>query len=135
MLHCLARNPEDVYGLPPRLFEKLVALILERLGYAVTLTPASRDGGWDLYAERLTDLGRLEYLVECKRWSPSRPVGIDVVQRLYGVVSGSKATGGVVVTTSRFTAPAKAFQQTVHNRLALRDSMDLRAWLAEYRDA
>ena len=41
----------------PRGFEELVAEMLSRLGYEVTLTPASRDGGKDIYAARRDHLG------------------------------------------------------------------------------
>jgi len=50
LLDYLRRHPELLYELHPRRFEEVIAAIWSSLGYEVTLTPRSRDGGKDLYA-------------------------------------------------------------------------------------
>jgi restriction system protein len=45
--------------------------------------------------------------IECKRWEGN--VGEPIVRGLLGVVSDSKATNGVCVTTSDLTDPARRF--------------------------
>jgi restriction system protein len=60
-------------------------------------------------------------------------VGVALVRALYGVVSSENATGGVLVTTSRFTRGDRAFQKSVQNRLWLRDYDSVVSWLNETR--
>jgi restriction system protein len=105
------------------------------MGYNVELTPTTRDGGKDISATRRDGLRTVVFLVEAKRYAPGRLVGIEIVQRLHGVVSGELGTGGIVVTTSGFTAPARTFQQrdNVRRQLSLRDYRDLQDWLADAR--
>jgi hypothetical protein len=106
----IAANPEEMRTLPSPKFEELVAELLIRQGYEVELTPPSRDGGFDMYAARHEALGKFLYLVECKRYGESRPVGVEVVRALQGVVYDRRANAGVIATTSYFTSPAKSFQ-------------------------
>jgi hypothetical protein len=125
----LARDPKQLYLLDPRHFEELVAELLVRHGCDVHLTPRSKDGGCDIMARFQTPMGRLLYLVECKRWAASRPVGVQIVNALYGVVSKGQATGGMIVTTSRFTSGALEIQRALEHRLMLKDYNALVAWL------
>lgn len=61
-------------------------------------------------------------------------VGINIVQRLHGVVNGEPATCGIIATTSSFTQPATEFLQRpmVEYRLAGRDFDGLTQWLADW---
>lgn len=131
----LSVNPRLLHELPPRKFEELVAELLSRDGLDVHLTPATRDGGRDVLAFHETPVGRLLYLVECKRHSPSNPVGIAIVQRLYGVVMQERATAGLVVTTARFTKEALTFAETVRHQFTLRDYEALKDWMKRHRRA
>lgn len=125
----LQEDPSLLYKVPPRKFEEIVAELLHRQGYEVNLTPISRDGGKDIYVAAKDTLGSFLYLVECKRYAPDRPVGIGIVQRLYGVVEGERATAGIVATTSHFTKDAVEFQQRVSYRLSLQDYLGVQQWL------
>jgi len=129
----LSANPRLLHQLPARKFEELVAELLSRDGLEVHLTPATRDGGRDVLAFHKTPVGRLLYLVECKRHGPGNPVGIAIVQRLYGVVVQERATAGLVVTTSRFTKEALAFAETVRHQFNLRDYEALKEWMQRNR--
>lgn len=131
LLERLSANPDAVYTVSPRRFEELVARVYEELGYEVCLTPASKDGGRDLHVIRKDHLGSALYFVECKRYSKERRVGVGLVRQLYGVVSAERASAGVLITTSSFTANAKAFQETVPNRVSLREYSDFQRWLDE----
>ena len=88
----LSGNPEMLYQLSSRGFEELVAELLSRLGYGVILTPASKDGGKDIYAAKQDHLGTFLYIVECKKWAPDNPVGVGLVRQLNGVVHAEQAT-------------------------------------------
>lgn len=129
LLARLRQNLSDVYSLPPRKFEELVAELLYRQKWEVELTPESDDGGFDIYAVRTEGLGRVLFLVECKKWTPPNHVGVKVVRSLYGVVEEMKATAGTVVTTSYFTKRAKEFEERLEFRLHLQDFDALAIWL------
>ena len=128
----LSKNPHLVREIRPRKFEELVAELLSRDGLEVHLTPETRDGGRDVLAFHQTPVGRLLYLVECKRYRAGRPVGIAIVQRLYGVVSQERASAGLVVTTSHFSKDALTFADTVRHQLGLRDYEALKQWLVKH---
>lgn len=132
LLKYLSQYPTAVYDLTPRRFEELIAKIFEDLDYEVLLTPKTRDGGTDLCAIKRNDLGELLYVVECKKFAPTRPVGIGHVRSLYGVKNATGASAGILVTTSFFTKPAKAFQQSLCYELSLRDYKSIKQWLKKY---
>lgn len=131
----LAANPQALHSLDPRRFEELVGELFRDLGYEVILTPRSRDGGVDIRAIHKSSVGTLLYLVECKRYGPQQPVGVEIVRSLYGVAAAERATCGVLATTSYFTKGAKEFAKTLQYQLSLRDYSDLMVWLKQYPTA
>lgn len=133
MLAELRRNPKNLHELPPRKFEELVAEMLTRDGFSVTLTPETRDGGKDILAVNKTSLGNHLYLVECKRYAPERPVDISLVRALYGVVEAEKANAGVLVTTSYFTKDAINFRDTIQHRMSFKDYENLVEWIRSFQ--
>ena len=129
LLEHLRAHPGDLHVLDPRKFEELVAQILGGRGYDITLTPPSKDGGFDMFAARKDDLGSFLYLVECKRYTPPQKVGVSVVRALHGVVQQRQANAGIVITSSFFTKGAREFQQNVPHQMQLRDYLALQKWL------
>lgn len=129
VLSRLAAAPHLLYQISDRQFEEFVAELFSRQGYEVTLTPASKDGGKDLYVATRSDLGMFLFVVECKKYAPDRPVGVALVRHLYGVVESERATGGILATTSRFTRGAREFQEKIQTRLSLKDYVDLQKML------
>jgi CheY-like chemotaxis protein len=128
----LSLHPKRLYDLSPRRFEELVASILQDMGLDVQLTKATRDGGVDIYAYVRHEISDFIMLVECKRWAPDNPVGIDVIQRLYGIQQTQQANKSLIVTTSYFTDPAKR-EAALHNDLIdLKDYNSLKQWLRRY---
>lgn len=101
--HANAR--EALLSLRPYEFEYLVALLFEKMGYRVSVTKATRDGGIDVVA-RNTERGKAEFLlIQCKRYESKVPV--SAVREILGVVSKMQANKGIVVSTSSFTSQAK----------------------------
>lgn len=125
----LHERPELLYELTPRGFEELVAELLGRLDYEVTLTPVSKDGGKDVYAAKKDHLGTFLYVVECKRYSPDNPVGVGLIRQLNGVVQAEQATAGILATTSFFTSGAKEFQKKISYQISLKDYLGIQGWL------
>lgn len=122
LLYELSRNPNFLYNLSPYDFERVIARMFEKKGFTVKITPQTRDGGKDIFIAK-NDLCSFLFYVECKKYAPNQYVGIDVIQRLYGVISAEKATGGIIATTSYFTKPAKDYIQEhqLEHQLTLQD--------------
>lgn len=97
-------------GLQPRDFEKLIEKLYKKIGYNTTLTQQTRDGGFDILAEKISDEGKEEIIIECKRYS--KKIGVKVVREFYGVLQSARKTKGLIITSSSFTREAKRFANT-----------------------
>ncbi len=129
LIDALARDPSVLHQLHWREFEELVAELLSRQGFDVTLTSPSGDRGVDIYAKRTDLFGPTLYVVECKKYDINRPVGPDLVRMLYGVVERERASRGVLATTSVFTAGAREeVEGDLAYRMSLRDGADIAGW-------
>jgi restriction system protein len=129
LLRQVYEKPQVLYEITPRRFEEFVAEMLDRLGYQVTLTPPSCDGGKDIYAAKKDDLGSFLYVVECKKYAPDNPVGVGLIRQLNGVVQAERATAGILATTSYFTRGAKELQSRISHQISLKDYVGIREWL------
>lgn len=129
----LARHPEKMYTLDPRVFEELVAETFRDLGYETMLTPRTRDGGYDVRAIHRDDIGTYLYLIECKRYAPDNKVGVEVVRSLYGTAMAEQATYAIIATTSYFSQDAQEWAKRIQYQMSLRDFQDLNGWLRNYR--
>lgn len=130
----LKKSPRDIYTLDPRKFEEVIAELLSDQGCEVEVTPVTGDGGKDILAWMNTPLGKVLALVEAKRFKESRPVGVELVRQLYGVLHlHGKASHAMMVTTSRFTKGAKVIQKEHEYELQLKDYTDVISWIAGYK--
>lgn len=94
-------------GLDPRDFEHLVERLYKAMNFITKLTPPQKDGGRDIIAV-CEDSGKRELLrIECKRYT--RPLTVELVRSLLGVVSDEKVNKGVIVTTGNATKYAIEF--------------------------
>lgn len=87
-----------------REFEMLVGESFRRKGFDVRETGGFADGGVDIVLKKEGE----KYLVQCKQWKALK-VDVMTVRELYGVMAAEGASGGYVVTSGRFTTPAKDF--------------------------
>ena len=109
VLKYLSENPESFYQLTDNDFEIVMAEIYSKLGYDVTRTKATRDGGKDLIIRIPEILGDFIYYVECKKYNPKRPIGVGIIRSLVGTVNTDRVNGGILATTSFFSRDAKNF--------------------------
>lgn len=121
VLQYLSKNPQALYQLTGREFEKVMAEIYYKLGYHVELTPATRDGGKDIIIRKPSDLGDFIYYVECKKHAEERPVGIGVVKNLNDTVNTDRVNGGIIATTSFFTKGVR--KHILENKLSCKIQM------------
>lgn len=127
------RHPEKMFELSPRKFEELIAEIFRDMGAEVQLTPAVKDGGRDILAHLNLPFAKLLTIVECKKYSPGNPVGLDIVERfMYTIDRRDNASFGLVVTTSNFTEGAIEVERKYPGRLGLRDFQNIASWLSSY---
>lgn len=91
-------------------FERDCARLLQARGMRVIHQAATRDGdgGVDLYA---VDQQGAAWVVQCKCWAPTHPVGPDVVHELVGAIAeaargSERAVRGMIITTSRLASGA-----------------------------
>jgi restriction system protein len=102
----LIRKPKDIYSIPARQFEEVMAFALAESGYDdVRLTPPTRDGGYDIEAIRKGPTCH-RLLVECKRYAYDRKVGRPTLDALLGVLQCEKANQALLATTSSFSKDA-----------------------------
>lgn len=119
---------DRIKSAPPEFFEKLVVDLLLAMGYGGSRRDAGEavgragDGGIDGVIKE-DRLGLDAVYIQAKRWEG--PVGRPVVQMFAGSLDGQKATKGVLITTSGFTADARAYVQTIGKRIVLIDGQIL----------
>jgi HJR/Mrr/RecB family endonuclease len=132
LIHYIMENPQEIHSLTPRQFEELIAELFIKEGCNVELTQATRDGGKDLIVYRNDIFGNQKYVVECKKYSQKNKVGINVIQRLYGVQMGESANKGYVITSSSFTQAAKDYAIEHSFALDLKEYQDVTNWIKSH---
>jgi len=115
-------------------FEKIIAEIFASRGFSIDFTARIRNKSADLLALRIDDVGVSHgYLIECKRFSRSRPVGVDIVNAVLGASRRAGADHAFLVTSSSFTQDVLSMRDTLRElRLHLRDGDNVSKWLSEY---
>lgn len=123
----------------PREFEKLVVLLLQKMGYggeitqSGTLTPYSNDGGIDgIIKEDVLGFGRI--YIQAKRYAPENSVGRPEVQTFVGALAVAQSSKGVFITTSSFSKGAREYAASLNQNptLILIDGQKLAEYLYEY---
>jgi hypothetical protein len=132
LLEAIARDPALLRGVDPRTFEELVAEIFRKFKMVVHLTKRTRDGGIDIVAFEETCYTNNHYIIECKHYAPDRKVGLEVVQRLYGIKNDLRATKAFLVTSSSFSKDAIRFAKQHIWELSLKDHTDVVRWMQEF---
>lgn len=128
-----AKHPERLRDIDPYAFEKLMAAVYRNRGFDVKMTPKSKDGGFDLILLQRNDIGAAMTLVDCKRYAAHKKVGVEIVRGLYGTVEAKRATSGLIVTTSYFTAGAIAEREQLKFRMGLADFDAVKGFLKDWR--
>lgn len=113
-------------------FEHFVAHLIEAMGYRARVTPASRDGGYDIVAHR-DPLGVESPIikVQCKRTTAA--MGGPQVQQLTGTLSPGGEERALFVTLGAFTKDAQHLERTRQD-LRLIGGNELVALIGEHYD-
>ena len=103
-----------------RELEKTLAEVFEKIGFKVTLTPSSKDGGKDVILETSFKGQKSVYFVEVKHWRSGKQVGTATMRDFVSVVLKEKVTSGIFVSSSGYVEGAyKALTVTERRKLVL----------------
>ncbi|MCC8149691.1 restriction endonuclease [Akkermansia sp.] len=123
---------EKVKTLSPLNFERLIALLLDNMGFSeVSRTPYGGDGGVDVRGiMTVHDAIHIKLAVQAKRWKAN--VQSPIVQQLRGSLGTDER--GLIVTTSGFSKGAReeATRSSSHASIDLIDGEQLVSLLVEY---
>ena len=126
---------DSVKTVAPAFFEELVIDLLVRMGYGGNRTEAARaigrtgDGGIDGVIDE-DRLGLDSIYVQAKRWEGS--VGRPEIQKFAGALQGQRATKGIFITSSSFTADAIDYAHRIGTRIVLIDGRRLGELMFEH---
>ena len=125
---------KEMYNIRPRQFEELIAEILAGSGWEVQLTPPSKDGGCDILAiSKDLETGlKSSWIIECKKYSAERKVGVGIARALYGTKLRLDVSNALLATTSFFTKGVRELSGSKY-LLELRDYEGVLEWINEYR--
>ncbi len=115
----------------PAFFEKLVVLLLVAMGYGGSVPEINKalvggagDGGVDGVIDQ-DPLGLDRIYVQAKRYAEGNTVGPGAIRDFFGSLDRFKATKGLFVTASTFTASARETATMLSKRIVLIDGNQL----------
>jgi HJR/Mrr/RecB family endonuclease len=104
----IAADGKELYKLDWKKFEDLIAHILAEHGWEATPMGYTKDNGIDIIAvQKIVPDINIKMMVQCKRLSHHRRVGIEVVREVWSVKWKNAFNLAMIATTSQFTKGAK----------------------------
>ncbi len=94
----------QVHHIKPHEFEFLCAYLYKKKGYEVTVTRKTRDGGYDILAEKITTREHEKLYIECKQYEGK--IGVKIARNVLGLLNIKNATKSIIITSSDFTKDA-----------------------------
>nr|WP_317165893.1 restriction endonuclease [Spirosoma arboris] len=126
------KNNKKIYSTHHYDFERIVRKLFMGLGYDVTPTKRTRDGGYDMVAVQ-DGIIPTAHLIECKTRKKT-PLGIELVERFLFKINELKASTGVMITNFRFSADVikKYMTKAYQHYLKLIDGPELLTMVNSY---
>ncbi len=84
--------------------ERTIAELFEGIGFKVTLTPSSKDGGKDVILECTIDKIKKTFIIEIKHWRSGQRVGKEAVKDFTKVIINEKREKGLFLSTYGFAS-------------------------------
>lgn len=123
---------DEIRGMSPMFFEKLVLDLLEKMGYGKAEgTTYTNDHGIDGIIKS-DKLGLDKIYVQAKRYAETTTVGSPDLNAFVGALIGKRGLKGVFITTSSFTRPAIEYAESISERVILIDGVELGRLMFEY---
>lgn len=111
-------------------FENLIGHLLEKDGWNVTVTKASKDGGIDVIATKYDEnIGVIKSVWQAKKYGDSNPVRLNQVRELYSIRENSRASKAIIVTTNRLTKDAIEWVKQDEYRFGYKQKDELEDWI------
>jgi len=121
---------ERIRGAPPEFFERLIVNLLLSMGFSGSVADAGRalrrsgDDGVDGVIDQ-DALGLDRVYIQAKRYAADNNIGSGAIRDFFGSLDGHKASKGLFVTTSIFSASATETAQYLSKRIVLIDGGQL----------
>lgn len=126
---------EQVRGVSPGFFERLVVRLLVKMGYGGGLSEAAKvvGGSGDEGIDGVINEDRLGLdviYIQAKQWA--NPVGRPEVQKFVGALHGKRAKKGVFITSSSFSKEARDYIEHLEPRVVLLDGEAMARLMIRY---
>jgi restriction system protein len=121
---------DRIRAAPPDFFERLIVSLLLGMGYGGSVANAGRalgrsgDDGIDGVIDQ-DALGLDRVYIQAKRYASGNNIGSGAIRDFFGSLDRHKATKGLFVTTSNFSASAKETVDFLSKRIVLIDGHQL----------
>jgi restriction system protein len=130
---------DRLWNAPPSFFEEVTVSLLLAMGYGGSREDEDRgrhigkpgDGGVDGVIDQ-DPLGLDQIYIQAKRYKRDSPVSAPDVSGFAGALESKKATKGVFITLSYFTAPAKDLLRSFSRHIILIDGDHLTRLMIRY---
>jgi restriction system protein len=113
----VAQNPRELKNLEWRDLERMMAVVLERLGFDARLTPGSKDGGKDIVLALTDGNDSRTYVIELKHWRSGHSVGGGPLKSFAEVVAREQHAAGLFIATSGLAGDAFAALTVAQRKL------------------
>lgn len=100
----IAKNPSNLINVEWRDLERTISEVFECLGFKVSLTPSSKDGGKDVILECKINGIDKSFIVEIKHWRSNQKVGKNAIKEFTQVIINEKRDKGLFLSTSGYTS-------------------------------
>jgi len=100
LIKMILNNPAEIVKIEWRDFERLMADVLEEIGFKVELTPPSRDGGKDIILRCKNN--NKTYIVEIKHWASGQKVSGKFLSEFLNVIINEERSKGLFISTFGF---------------------------------
>jgi restriction system protein len=127
----------NVIGLSPTFFERLVVELLVKMGYGGSIKDAGKaigksgDEGIDGTIKE-DKLGLDIIYIQAKRWKSGSVVGRPELHKFIGALAGQGAKKGIFITTSNFTKEALEYAPKNDTKIVLIDGEQLAQLMIDY---
>lgn len=130
---------ETIIRKTPTEFEKLVVLLLQKMGYggeiknSGTVTKQSNDKGIDgIIKEDILGFGKI--YIQAKRYARENTIGREELQKFVGALAVAQSSKGVFITTSSFKSTATDYVNSLNASatIVLIDGQQLAEYIYDY---
>lgn len=122
----VAKTPNALDNIEWRDMERIIAIIFKELGFHVTLTPASKDGGKDVIVEYEIDQQQYSYIIEIKHWPSDQKVGKEYVSDFISVITKEHRHGGLYLATYGYSKNiSEVYSEVEREKLRLGDKTEI----------